>query len=456
MSKVKVGFLPLYVKLYDDVCPQYRPHVEAFMNDAAARLEAEGVELVKAPVCRLKDEFMAATELFNKNDVDAVVTLHLAYSPSLESIDALLKIKAPLIVMDSTPTYDFTDHAQVMTNHGIHGVQDMCNLLRQNGRGYFIEAGHISESDVVARVAGLCRAAKAAKTLKSCRVGAIGEPFAGMGDFRITPERLKEYFGATIVDFDFSKIKDYVVTDAEIDAEIAKDKENFVIECEIDEDYRESTRANLIVKKWMDAEKLDAFTFNFLACTKASGMPRVPFMAACKEMAEGRGYAGEGDVMTAAFVGALLSAFPGTTFAEMFCPNWKEGTIFLSHMGEWNIAHAMEKPSVIKMDYNYTDCGDPVISYGTYKAGPAIFWNVAPQQDGYDFIIAPIEMLDQKSETMHDQVEGWFKPALPLEQFLPAYSLAGGTHHGGFVYGATMAEMEAFGKLCGMNVVKIG
>ena len=53
MSKVKVGFLPLYVKLYDDVCPQYRPHVEAFMNDAAARLEAEGVELVKAPVCRL-------------------------------------------------------------------------------------------------------------------------------------------------------------------------------------------------------------------------------------------------------------------------------------------------------------------------------------------------------------------------------------------------------------------
>ena len=23
MNKVKVGFLPLYVKLYDDVCPEY-------------------------------------------------------------------------------------------------------------------------------------------------------------------------------------------------------------------------------------------------------------------------------------------------------------------------------------------------------------------------------------------------------------------------------------------------
>lgn len=455
MNKVKVGFLPLYVKLYDDVCPEYRPQVEAFAADAAARLEKEGLELVKAPVCRLKDEFMAAVDSFNAADVDAIVTLHLAYSPSLESIDALCKAKAPLIVMDTTPAYEFTDHAQVMTNHGIHGVQDMCNLLRQHDVTYFIEAGHISESDVVARTAGLCRAAKAAKTLKTCRVGAIGEPFAGMGDFRITPEKLKATFGATVVDFDFSKIKDYNPTDAEIDAEIERDKQNFSIECEIDEDYRESTRANLIVKKWLDEEKLSAFTFNFLACTKASGMPRVPFMAACKEMAAGRGYAGEGDTMTAAFVGALLSAFPGTTFAEMFCPNWKEGTIFLSHMGEWNIAHAMEKPSAIKMDYNYTDCGNPVISYGTYKGGKAVYWNVAPQKDGYDLILAPIEMLNHKSETMHDQVEGWFKPACDLPKFLAEFSMAGGTHHGGFVYDATVKELATFGKLCGMKVVVI-
>ena len=48
---------------------------------------------------------------FNDADVDAVITQHLAYSPSLESIDALMTIKAPLIVFDTTPDYDLIARA---------------------------------------------------------------------------------------------------------------------------------------------------------------------------------------------------------------------------------------------------------------------------------------------------------------------------------------------------------
>ena len=36
--------------------------------------------------------------------------------------------------------------------HGIHGVQDMCNLLVRNKKQFFIEAGHYKESDVIERV----------------------------------------------------------------------------------------------------------------------------------------------------------------------------------------------------------------------------------------------------------------------------------------------------------------
>ena len=107
MSKIKVGFLPLYIKLYDDTSgPSYRVPMEKYMHMAINMLETQGIEVVLADVCRIKPEFEAAAAMFNEADVDAVITMHLAYSPSLESIEALLSLKAPIIVFDSTPHYE--------------------------------------------------------------------------------------------------------------------------------------------------------------------------------------------------------------------------------------------------------------------------------------------------------------------------------------------------------------
>ena len=126
MKKVKIGFLPLYIKLYDDKDPSLRIPMLGHKDAAIAMLKNEGLEVVEAPVCRISAEFMAAKELFNQEQVDAVVTLHLAYSPSLESIGALLACDAPIVVLDSTITYDLYGRmleADIDSNHGIHGVQ---------------------------------------------------------------------------------------------------------------------------------------------------------------------------------------------------------------------------------------------------------------------------------------------------------------------------------------------
>ena len=98
-----------------------------------------------------------------------MVTLYLAYSPSLEAIDALADLKAPIIVMDTTPTFDFVTAASLQAidrNHGIHGVQDMCSMLRRRGVPYQLACGHPASTPVAHQVAGLCRAAAAAAAMK--------------------------------------------------------------------------------------------------------------------------------------------------------------------------------------------------------------------------------------------------------------------------------------------------
>src|SRR5450759_3038952 len=108
MKPVKVGLLPLYLKLYDDTTPEYRPDVERFRDVIAAQLSQRDLQVITAPVCRMATEFAAAVRSFELAQVDAIITLHLAYSPSEESAPILAATPLPVIVLDTTPTFDFS------------------------------------------------------------------------------------------------------------------------------------------------------------------------------------------------------------------------------------------------------------------------------------------------------------------------------------------------------------
>ena len=457
---IKIGYLPLYIKLYDDNNPHYRDPMVKHMRTLISMLESEGLEVVAADVCRVKSEFEAAAKLFNDADVDAVVTQHLAYSPSLESIDALLSIKAPLIVLDTTPDYELLSMAGyksgISNNHGIHGVQDMCNLLKQRGRSYEICTGHALHSEVIAEVAGMCRAAKVKKLYQNARVGSVGGSFAGMGDFFISPENYKSRIGAEVFYMDEAQVKRYVsaVTEAEIDAEVAYDRAHFTFEIEDMHAYRAALRSGLAVRKWAADNALTACTVNFLSLDTC-GLPKMPFEECTKMMMRGMGYAGEGDVLTAGLVGALRAVYPNTTFTEMFCPDWKEDVILLNHMGECNLNLAKWRPVLRTVPFNYNSCGDTAALYGCMRGGKAVFINLAPMGEGFTLIATPVEMLDVGLEfgAYRNAIQGWLKPRKPIKQFLKEFSLAGGTHHSALVYDAALEEIVAFGRMMGFETV---
>ena len=336
MKKVKIGFLPLYVKLYDDGAPNMRLRIDAFNNEIIELLKAkENVEVVASDVCRLESEFEDAINLFEKENVDSIVTLHLAYSPSLESEKVLKNTKLPIVILDTTPNFDFTgdeDTVSISYNHGIHGVQDMCNLLVRNGKQFFIEAGHYLESDVIDRVINRVKGIKIANEFQNSRVGTIGGEFDGMGDFRL-PENLYGEIGIEKVALSPEEAKKYFdsVTDVEIDELIAQDKEKYEISADIPVEFlRNATKGDLAVRKWISDKNLTAFTANFLAVCKNFGLAGMPFAEANRAMERGIGYAGEGDVLTAAFTGALMSVSDEASFIEMFCPDWKKNYIFIS------------------------------------------------------------------------------------------------------------------------------
>lgn len=459
---MKIGLLPLYIALYDRTSPSMRPRLEAFYQEIAQEFAKRGVEVETSPFCRLKPEFEQAVGKFEAAGVDALVTLHMAYSPSLESIDVLAGTALPIVVLDTTETLEFTngqDPVEIDYNHGIHGVMDMCSMLTREGKDYAVAAGHYRDSDVLDRVCGYVRAAKAAGALRGARVGLVGGAFDGMGDFRVPYEELKERFGVEVVEQKAERMRGWnaAVSEAEVDAEMSANAEAFDFAGGVDPDeYRAAVRSCLTLRRCLEEDRLSSFSVNFTCIGGDSGLESMPFLECCKAMGRGIGYAGEGDALTAAFVGALMRGYPDTTFVEIFCPDWKNGTLFLSHMGEINYRIADTKPCVCRAGVNYTPGGFPYVGYARMKGGVGVYVNVCRGRDDYKLVAAPAEMLSVDEDTFGRTMRGWMRPRCTTARFLEELSRNGATHHSAFVYGATADEIVYFGRRLGLETAVIG
>ncbi|MBT3295114.1 MAG: hypothetical protein HN919_12245 [Verrucomicrobia bacterium] len=479
-----IGLLPLYLALYDKVAPDLRSEFNGFMGDIVAGLEAHGIAVgMTAPICCVADEVAAAVRQFEADGIDAIVTLHLAYSPSLEAVDALCGTSLPIVMLDTTMDAAYgldVSPDRLMVNHGIHGVMDLACMLRRREKPFEIVAGHYSDPAVLERAADTVRAsadreltlpgttahaaaaAPAEGPLRKNRVLRIGDAFAGMGDFAVEPDLLRERFGIEVEQVGLEALDAAVeaVDEAALAAELAADTERF--DCELDEVvHRQSIRVGLGLRHLLDVGGYHGFSVNFQAFDRTDrAADSMPFLEISKAMARGIGYAGEGDVLTAALVGALAREFEAVTFTEIFCPDWTGNSLFLSHMGEISPSVAGDRPRIsTKPAFDGKSAATAVLTCAV-KPGPAVYVNLAPgPNDSFSLIIAPVEVLAENGDldpAMRDTVRAWVRPTCKVSEFLEAYCQAGGTHHSALVLGGCADAVVAFGRRLGVAVCVIG
>jgi L-arabinose isomerase len=455
----KIGLLPMYLALYDQHLPETRNGFMPFLEKIHDAFTQQNVEVITASYCRLDSEFQEAIRQFEEEDVDCIVTLHLSYSPSLECIHALSKTRLPIIVFDTTIDSNFDSPSQIMYNHGIHGVQDMCNLLLRNGKDFIIESGHIDLSEVIAHLVNHIQGAKMAHQFKKARIGQIGEPFKGMGDFQVEPAVIQKKLGFQVIQTPLHQFARYFpdANESAVHDELIHDQNLFDLS-DVDKEFHlSSIKTGIALRRWLETEQISGFTINFLSITRDSGLPQMPFLEIGKAMSRGIGYAGEGDVLTAALVGTLSQVIGNATFSEMFCPNWSENSIFLSHMGEMNVSLAAETVQLKEKPWTYSDAETAIYPSACYMKGEAAIVNLAPgADDRFSLIVSPITMVEEKDKSiMQGKVRGWFKPRIPLSDFLKRYSEEGGTHHIAIVYGDPVDTLKTFARIMQWNFIEI-
>jgi L-arabinose isomerase len=222
---------------------------------------------------------------------------------------------------------------------------------------------------------------------------------------------------------------------------------------------REAARIELGLRAFLVEGGFKGFTTTF---EDLHGLVQLPGLAPQRLMAEGFGFAGEGDWKTAALVRAMkvmASGLPGgTSFMEDYTYHLHPaGKVVLgSHMLEICPSIADGQPSLAVHPLGIGGKADPARLIFNTPAGPAL--NAALMDLGNRFRLLVNEVDVVKPEQP--------MPKLPVAQAVwqcrpnfedacAAWIYAGGAHHTGFSQAVTTEMLEDFAAIAGIELVVI-
>ena len=197
-KKLKTALLPLYLRLYDDVAPEIKRKLLP-MAEGVAGLLRESAEVTVLPVTCKPEDVRHAEEAIKAGDVDCVVILHLAYSPSLLSAGMLAAAGKPILIIDTTfdEGFEAMSGDYLLKNHGIHGVMDFASVLRSMDVRFCVCAGYYRDGDFRRKLRQKLRLMEAVARFRNQKIAITGRPFDMMGDFAVEWGALEKMFAHT-------------------------------------------------------------------------------------------------------------------------------------------------------------------------------------------------------------------------------------------------------------------
>jgi len=193
---------------------------------------------------------------------------------------------------------------------------------------------------------------------------------------------------------------------------------------------------------------------NFLDLVADGRCPTLPFLGINKLMAEGLGYAGEGDALTAAFMAQLRQLAGAATFAEMYTADYAARRIVMTHMQECNPALARRDRRIRLVPKTFWAPGmQPYVGmHFTLEPGPVTFAVLAVGAGGALRVLGYETNICDRAPFAGLDIPHWVVQLdEPAGEFLTRYSLAGGPHHLAAAPGRHAAALRKLAALQGFG-----
>jgi len=437
LKKPKIGLLGLMTDGYEPIFPGITVRQEKYANEIAATLSpVADVYFPGAAKNRLEIE--ETLKKFNEMELDGILIVLLTYSQGSWLLHALQDNKLPIamaIVQPDQEVGDDWEELDLTVNQGIHGAQDNANTIIRAGMKCQFFAGNRLKSGFINFMEDFAKAAKTRKFLRGLRVAIIGR-MSGMGDIltddmafyrKIGPEPCHDTIGSV---YRFME----QITEKEIEESIKRDYEIFDVDGKLSfESHAYATRQYIGFKKYLENNGFGAFTAHFEVFSADGRFKQLPLMAASHLMADGYGYAAEGDYICASMVAAAhcIGNIDGN-FTEMYTMDFTKNAIIFCHAGEGNWATCRKdmKPKLIDRYLSEGGLENPPTPIFTPQYGRATLLSlVAFQGNKFRLVVSKGEILP-KSDMKHCEMPYmFFRPDSGVESCVENWVKNAGTHH---------------------------
>jgi L-arabinose isomerase len=464
-NKLKVGFVPVMLGAYDCIDPQIRTMLTNFWEKVVRGLGSDQMEIAAIPVAATHQEISAGCMQLTESGVDLVVVSHLCYAPSGEIAPTLLKNDFPVLLWPAQPMYEIDaaqyDYNMIILNHGLHGTQDLANILRRKGRAFGVMYEHWEKQSFHASLMEWTKAGRAVAAMKRSNPIVLGGRFEGMLDLQLDEETFIDKFGVKGTHFsldDFSTIAK-TITNKQIDERLKYCRSHFGIGDTLNEQLlRQGLRCELALRKVLEAKNSKAVGINFMEVCRHREIADAMHLAASLLMADGFGYGGEGDWTTAMLGYGLGCAGGAVSFSEIFSAGFGDNRLVLKHWGDGNIAMAADKVLLSKSAC-MTDKGNSEFAVVDFEFKPskeATLVNLTADEHSNGQLMTIVGSIEEDHLPKCSGPRAIFKPKNPdVRDVLNRYAENGGSHHLVLMPDDSRDIITKVAKLCGWRYIGI-
>lgn len=436
-NKPRLGLLGLVTDGYEPIFPGIMER-QARYADEIVKSVSDVVDLYFPGVAVNKDSIEDRVREFNSKNLDGILIILLTYSHGSWILKALQQNSLPLalaVVQPDQVVKDDWEELDLTVNQGIHGAQDNANTIVRLGLKCQFFAGNRNKPRFKQFVLDFGKAAMTFKHLHSMRTAVIGK-MSGMNDIltdemsffkKIGPECRHETIGSIYNFMEFVKKE-------EIDRSIKRDKSIFEMDPKLSyESHAYATKLYLGFKKFLEEKKYDAYTAHFDMFGEDGRFKQLPLMAASHLMADGYGYAAEGDAICASMVSAAHCIGDNdANFTEMYTMDFEKNAIIFCHAGEgnWSTCRKDMKPRLIDRYLGEGGLENPPTPIFTPQYGPATLTSLTSiNGDKFRLILSIGEILPKSDLQRCEMPYFFWSPGSGIENCVENWIRNGGTHH---------------------------
>jgi L-arabinose isomerase len=438
------------------------------LGDAAAI----PVRVVFKPVLKTPDEIaqLALEANAARNCVGLVAWMH-TFSPAKMWIGGLKSLQKPLAHLHTQFNRDIPwaeiDMDFMNLNQSAHGDREFGFIGSRMRLERKVVVGHWEDEAVQASLGAWARAACAWHDAQGARFARFGDNMREVAVTEGDKVNAQMRLGYSVNGYGVGDLVRYVneVGDADIDAIVEEYGDQYEVAPalrsggERHQSLRDGARIEIGIRRFLQDGNFKGFTTTF---EDLHGLAQLPGLGPQRLMAEGYGFAGEGDWKTAALVRAMkvmAAGLPkGTSFMEDYTYHLSpDGMKVLgAHMLEICPTIAAEKPRLEVHPLGIGGKADPVRLVFDSKVGPAVNASVMEMGNRLRMVVNLVDAVPTDAPLPKLPVaRALWLPQPDLRTAAAAWIYAGGAHHTGYSYDLTAEHLEDFAEMAGMEFLLI-